>query len=49
MADVGGMVLRCQEQLWLLLTAKQSFTLKLCFVIFNILCFSLVLSFRLAS
>lgn len=50
MADVGGLLLRCQKQPRLLPAAKQSFTLKLCFVILYILCFFIVLfSFSLAS
>lgn len=39
--NVGGLLQCCQKQLGLLPAAKQSFTLKLCFVIFYILVFSL--------
>lgn len=41
MADVGGLPQCCQKQLRLLPADKQSFTVKLCFVIVYILVFSL--------
>lgn len=42
MTNVGGLLQRCQKQLQLLPAAKQSFSLKLCFVIFHILSFFIV-------